>query len=58
MINGKKLVVIALGGNAIKKAGEEGTAEDQFRNVSISCEQLVKMNKQDYLMVLTHGNGP
>jgi len=58
MINGKKLVVIALGGNAIKQAGEVGTAEDQFRNVAISCEQLVEMNKQDYLMVLTHGNGP
>ena len=25
----KKLVVIALGGNAIKQAGEEGTAQDQ-----------------------------
>ena len=32
MINGKKLVVIALGGNAIKQAGEEGTSDDQFKN--------------------------
>lgn len=58
MINGKKLVIIALGGNAIKKAGEVGTSEDQFRNIALTCEQLVEMNKQDYLMVLTHGNGP
>ncbi|MCH7764853.1 MAG: carbamate kinase, partial [Candidatus Marinimicrobia bacterium] len=58
MINGKKLVVIALGGNAIKQAGEEGTSEDQFRNVALTCDQLVKMNKQGYLMILTHGNGP
>ena len=58
MINGKKLVVIALGGNAIKQAGEEGTSEDQFKNVALTCDQLVKMNKQGYLMILTHGNGP
>lgn len=58
MINGKKLVVIALGGNAIKQAGEEGTSEDQFNNVALTCNQLVKMNKQGYLMILTHGNGP
>ncbi len=58
MINGKKLVVIALGGNAIKQAGEKGTSEDQFKNVALTCDQLVKMNKQGYLMILTHGNGP
>ena len=58
MINGKKLVVIALGGNAIKQAGEEGTSDDQFKNVALTCDQLVEMNKQGYLMILTHGNGP
>jgi len=52
------LVVIALGGNAIKQVGEEGTSEDQFRNVALTCDQLVEMNKQGYLMILTHGNGP
>lgn len=58
MINRKKLVVIALGGNAIKPAGEEGTSDDQFRNVACTCDQLVEMNKQGYRMILTHGNGP
>jgi len=58
MINGKNLIVIALGGNAIKQAGEEGTSEDQFRNIAHTCDQLVEMNKQGYLMILTHGNGP
>ncbi|MDP8226787.1 MAG: carbamate kinase, partial [Candidatus Celaenobacter polaris] len=29
----RKLVVIALGGNAIKQANEKGTAEEQFENV-------------------------
>ncbi|RLC50516.1 MAG: carbamate kinase [Candidatus Cloacimonadota bacterium] len=53
-----KLVVIALGGNAIKQAHQEGTAEEQFRNVAITCEQLVKMNALGYKMLITHGNGP
>jgi carbamate kinase len=59
MLNDKrKLVVIALGGNAIKQATEKGTAEEQFKNVAITCEQLVKMNKLGYKLVITHGNGP
>jgi len=54
----KKLVVIALGGNAIKQAKEKGTAEEQFNNVAITCEQLVKMNALGYKLIVTHGNGP
>ncbi|MCF7858786.1 MAG: carbamate kinase [Candidatus Cloacimonetes bacterium] len=54
----KKLVVIALGGNAIKQAHEKGTAEEQFKNVEITCEQLVKMNAMGYKLIITHGNGP
>jgi len=54
----KKLVVIALGGNAIKQAGEVGTARDQFHNVARTCEHLVTMNKLGYKLILTHGNGP
>ena len=53
-----KLIVIALGGNAIKQPGEIGTAADQFKNVRLVCEQLVKMNKLGYKLILTHGNGP
>jgi len=54
----RKLIVIALGGNAIKQPKEVGTAEDQFKNVALTCEQLVKMNKLGYKLILTHGNGP
>jgi len=53
-----KLVVIALGGNAIKQAHQRGTAAEQFRNVALTCEQLVKMNARGYKMIITHGNGP
>lgn len=58
MKDDRKLVVVALGGNAIKQPHQEGTAEDQFKNVSLTCEQLVRMNKIGYKLILTHGNGP
>ena len=54
----RKLVVIALGGNAIKQANEKGTAEEQFKNVATTCDQLVKMNALGYKLIITHGNGP
>jgi len=54
----RKLVVIALGGNAIKQAHEKGTTSEQFQNVAITCEQLVKMNALGYKLIITHGNGP
>ena len=54
----RKLVVIALGGNAIKQADEKGTAEEQFNNVAITCEQLIRMNALNYKLIITHGNGP
>ncbi|MDX9719718.1 MAG: carbamate kinase [Myxococcota bacterium] len=54
----KKLVVVALGGNAISQSNEKGTAEEQFHNVAVTCEQLVRLNKAGYLLLVTHGNGP
>lgn len=57
---GKRLLV-ALGGNAIKQADEEGTAEEQTKNCTIICKFLVniikKMGRDDRL-IITHGNGP
>ena len=54
----RKLIVIALGGNAIKQPDEDGTSDNQFKNIGLTCDQLVKMNKLGYKLVLTHGNGP
>ena len=50
-------MVIALGGNAIKKATERGTAEEQIKNVRETCECLWKLFR-DHDIVITHGNGP
>jgi len=54
----KKLVVIALGGNAIKQADEKGTTEEQFLNVDIAAKQIVRIVKEGWEVVITHGNGP
>jgi len=54
----RKVIVVALGGNAIKQADEKGTAEEQRANVAVTCEQLVSMLKYGHRLVITHGNGP
>jgi carbamate kinase len=54
----KNLLVVALGGNAIKQAHEAGTTEEQLRNVDIAAEQMVSLIQAGYSLVITHGNGP
>jgi carbamate kinase len=51
-------VLIALGGNAILRHKEEGTAEEQFENVRITCHHLAEMVGEGYRIAVTHGNGP
>ncbi|MBN1858187.1 carbamate kinase [Candidatus Bipolaricaulota bacterium] len=55
----KKLVVVALGGNAILQPGQRGTFEEQMENVRVTCNQLAQMVLSgQYKVVITHGNGP
>jgi len=54
----QKTMILALGGNMIKKAREKGKFEQQYKNVDESCEQIIKIIKQGWNVVLTHGNGP
>ena len=51
-------MLVALGGNAILKSGEKGTAEKQFENVGKTCRHLVKLVVDGYGLIITHGNGP
>ena len=54
-------LLIALGGNAIKKSNEEGTTREQFQNVELTCRQIVKLLQrfdEDDRIAITHGNGP
>lgn len=54
----KERIVIALGGNAIKQADEQGTTEEQFHNVDVTARQISKIVEKGYKVVVTHGNGP
>ncbi len=54
----KKLAVVAFGGNALLRAGQKGTIDEQEENAYKASENLLKLMKRDYNLVLTHGNGP
>jgi len=51
-------VLVALGGNAILRRGEKGTAEKQLENIRVTCRHLVKLVVDGYGLIITHGNGP
>lgn len=53
-----KRVVIALGGNAILRPNQEATFDNQMHNIKMSAELIAKIEKLDYEIVVTHGNGP
>jgi carbamate kinase len=53
-----KAVVVALGGNAILRHRETGTAEEQFENVRRTSRQIAGMVRDGYAVAVTHGNGP
>ena len=53
-----KRMVIALGGNALIKKGQKGTIYEQFANMREISKSLVKIIKDGWNVVITHGNGP
>ncbi len=53
-----ELIVVALGGNAIKQADDAGTTEEQFRNVDTTAAQIAGLVRKGFRVVITHGNGP
>lgn len=52
-----KILIVALGGNALIKPGQTGKAGEQFKNLRIPLKQLAKLS-DEYHLVITHGNGP
>lgn len=54
----RKTAVVALGGNALLRGNEIGTIQQQEKNTYDTCINLIKLLKQDYNIVITHGNGP
>jgi carbamate kinase len=50
-------ILVALGGNALLRRGEEMSAENQRRNVRIAAEALAPLGREHQL-IISHGNGP
>ena len=53
----KPTLLVALGGNALIRKGEEGTVAQQFKNLAIPIRQIARLS-QKYRIIITHGNGP
>ncbi|MCH8052459.1 MAG: carbamate kinase [Planctomycetes bacterium] len=53
-----KLLVIALGGNAISKPGESPDIPSQFKTTAETAKSLADLMEAGHRIVITHGNGP
>ena len=51
-------VVVALGGNALIRRGEEGSTAVQRGNLLGAARALADLERLGHELVLTHGNGP
>src|SRR2546427_4318226 len=51
-------VLVSLGGNAILKHGQKGTAEEQAVNEQNTAKHLAAILRRGERMAITHGNGP
>lgn len=53
----KPIVLIALGGNALIRKGQEGAIDEQFENLRAPMRQIAELSRE-YRIIITHGNGP
>jgi carbamate kinase len=53
-----KLILVAVGGNALIRAGQKATAQEQFENAAGTANAVVRLVRAGHKVVLTHGNGP
>ncbi len=53
-----KTVVVALGGNALIKPGQQGTHEEQSANAAAMAKAVGQLVEKGYRVVIAHGNGP
>lgn len=52
-----KILIVALGGNALLRKGQKGTIEEQFENLKVPIRQIARLSRK-YKIIITHGNGP
>ncbi len=53
-----KSALIAVGGNALIRAGERGTISEQIKNARCVSEAIATLVSEGIRIVITHGNGP
>ncbi len=53
-----RLIIIALGGNALLKAGQKGKIEEQRENIKNTLQAILPLIEKGDHIILTHGNGP
>ncbi|MDQ3557349.1 MAG: carbamate kinase [Gemmatimonadota bacterium] len=53
-----RTIVVALGGNALAPAEEEGTIAEQFRHTRESLGAVVELARDGWRIAIVHGNGP
>ncbi len=53
-----KTLVLALGGNAITRASEKGTRDEQWSNIRATCRHIAELARQGNRILISHGNGP
>ncbi len=51
-------IVVAIGGNALIAAGEDGTWDGQLEHAREIAAEVVALRRAGHQLVLTHGNGP
>lgn len=54
----KRLVIVALGGNALIKPGQRGTVDEHEQNARETAEHLWGLVDHGHNLIITHGNGP
>lgn len=55
---GPRTAVLALGGNALARAGEPATITNQFRHARESIAPIVELARDGWRIAIVHGNGP
>jgi carbamate kinase len=56
--HGSRTAVLALGGNALARAGERATITNQFRHARESVAPIVELAREGWRIAIVHGNGP
>ena len=58
MAGDRKLAVVAFGGNALLRAEDRGTQEEQIARAKQAARWLAEIVRHGYKLIVVHGNGP